>query len=114
MILNRFQKQTGGNSIQLYTCNDNFAKKYYHRLILSSRSAASALYISDADPGTPRSKVFENNVGPNSFIPETPSRIQAILRNPQTAAFGFASDFLASEEYLNCKVLLHLILLIDF
>ena len=90
----------------MYACNETFAKIYYHRLVLSSRSAASALYISDADPGTPRSKVFEKNVGPDSFIPETPSRIHALLRNPKTAAFGVASDFLASEEYLNCKVIL--------
>ena len=78
------------------------------RLLLPDRSTSSAKYISHSDSGTVASKVYENNVDDESFISDISSRMQALLERPKTAAFGYASDYLSSEEYLDCKVCVHL------
>ena len=78
-----------------------------HRLILASRSSSTTKYITDATPGTPPSKVFENNVDntdEDSFIGEVSTRIQTLIEKSNTASFTYAADFLVSEEYLNCQV----------
>ena len=79
---------------------------FLSRLLLGGKESSTVTLFSDAVPNTVFEKIFKNQVNNDSYNSDAVVARHRLISTPGTALWGEVASVGASDEFLNCQVLL--------
>ena len=83
---------------------------YHSRLLLGGKESSTVTLFRHSVPNTVFRKIFENQVNNDSYNDDAGVARQRLISTPGTAYWAEVASVGASDEFLNCKVILNKLL----